>query len=267
MLQGAPTCGLLNAVADGENVSLIKSVNHEMAWSSMTGSELPAKDRAETDDDESIRVLGYEPFRAPEGHTGQGILVRTPRGNIFSLFHPAKTIESAVVWVWGAGGGTSGPADGIFARLAEQLTKDGIASLRVDYRDPNDLYESVMDTLAGVSLLAGIGFKRLALVGHSFGGAVVISAAPYSDKVQAVVGLSSQSAGAQKVADVAPRPLLLVHGTDDKIIPVRAANLIYEWAREPKELKLFEGSGHGLLECKEELDLLLKDWLVDRLEQ
>ncbi len=215
--------------------------------------------------DEQIQVQGYQGFRAPEGHSGQGTLINTSRGNIFSLFHPTQTMDAAVVWVWGARGGVTGPADGMFVRLAEKLAAEGIASLRLDYRLPNDLYECVLDTLAGVTLLLGVGFKRVALVGHSFGGAVVIAAAPYNDKVVAVAGLSSQSAGAQRVADVAPRPLLLVHGADDAIIPVRASQFIYDLAQQPKELRYFEGAGHGLTECREELDELLFGWLKDKL--
>lgn len=215
--------------------------------------------------DEQIQVQGYQGFRAPEGHSGQGTLINTSRGNIFSLFHPTQTMDAAVVWVWGAGGGVTGPAGGIYVRLAEKLAAEGIASLRLDYRLPNDLYECVLDTLAGVTLLSGVGFKRVALVGHSFGGAVVIAAAPYNDKVVAVAGLSSQSAGAQRVADIAPRPLLLVHGTDDAIIPTRASQFIYDLAQQPKELRFFEGAGHGLTECREELDELLFGWLKEKL--
>ena len=215
--------------------------------------------------DEQIQVQGYQGFRAPEGHSGQGTLINTSRGNIFSLFHPTQTMDAAIVWVWGARGGVTGPADGIYVRLAEKLASEGIASLRLDYRWPNDLYECVMDTLAGVTLLLGVGFKRVALVGHSFGGAVVIAAAPYNDKVVAVAGLSSQSAGAQQVADVAPRPLLLVHGTDDAILPARASQFIYDLAHQPKELRFFEGAGHGLTECREELDELLFSWLKEKL--
>ena len=216
--------------------------------------------------DDQIQVQGYQGFRAPEGHSGQGTLINTSRGNIFSLFHPTQTMDAAVVWVWGAGGGVTGPAGGIYVRLAEKLVGVGIASLRLDYRWPNDLYECVLDTLAGVTLLLGVGFKRVALVGHSFGGAVVIAAAPYNDKVVAVAGLSSQSAGAQRVADVAPRPLLLIHGADDAIIPVRASQFIYDLAQQPKELRYFEGAGHGLSECREELDELLFGWLKEKLE-
>ena len=85
----------------------------------------------------------------PEGHSGQGTLINDfNRGNIFSLFHPTQTMEAAVVWVWGARGGVTGPAGGLYVRLSEKLVGEGIASLRLDYRWPNDLYECVLDTLS-----------------------------------------------------------------------------------------------------------------------
>ncbi len=126
---------------------------------------------------------------------------------------PRLTIANMAL-EWGARGGLTGPANRIYAGLADELLTDGITSLRVDYRQPRVLMESVMDTLAGVSFLKGLGYRSVALVGHSFGGAVVITAAPISDEVKAVVALSSQTYGAQDARLVSPRPLLLVHGED-----------------------------------------------------
>ncbi len=46
------------------------------------------------------------------------------------------------------------------------------------------------------------------------------------------------------VAAIAPRPLLIIHGTADTAIPVRHARLVYAAAGEPKELWLAEGAQH-----------------------
>jgi len=46
------------------------------------------------------------------------------------------------------------------------------------------------------------------------------------------------------VAAIAPRPLLIIHGTADDMIPVSHATRIYAAAREPKEIWLAEGAGH-----------------------
>ena len=123
-----------------------------------------------------------------------------------------------------------------------------------------------MDTLAGGSFLKAMGYDSIALVGHSFGGAVVISAAPLSPVVTAVVSLSSQTYGARNAGLVSPRPLLLVHGEADTRLPPQSSRAIYIWAKEPKELILYPDAGHGLRECKEELDALLARWLVEKLQ-
>lgn len=46
------------------------------------------------------------------------------------------------------------------------------------------------------------------------------------------------------VAQLAPRPLLVIHGTHDTSIPVEQSVKVYEAAREPKELWIGEGAEH-----------------------
>jgi len=214
-----------------------------------------------------IRVTGADPDTSPsrEDEGGSPLTLHTTRGDLRVAFHQSPDPHAGIVWVWGAQGGLDGPADRIYATLADELLTSGITSLRVDYRQPRVLMESVMDTLAGVSFLKGLGYRSVALVGHSFGGAVVITAAPISEEVTAVVALSSQTYGAQDARLVAPRPLLLVHGEDDQRLPPRNSRTIYLWANEPKEIVLYPGAGHGLRQCKDELHDLLKRWLVDKL--
>ncbi len=212
----------------------------------------------------SIQVLDTAPWDAPEGQPGRGMKLVTTRGDIEAIIHHARDTTRAIVWVWGAFGGFDGPAEGIYGVVAEEL-KTEITSLRVNYRHPNLLDESVMDTLAGVTFLAAMGHTEIALVGHSFGGAVVISAAPFSERVKAVAALSSQTLGARNAAAVSPRPLLLVHGQDDYRLPPQCSEQIYQWAREPKELVIYRGAGHGLRQCKEELRELLKRWIRQKL--
>ena len=214
-----------------------------------------------------IRVVGIERHPAEDGQVGIPVTLHTTRGDIRAAYHQSPQPRAAVVWVCGARGGLEGPADGIYGALAEELLPEGITSLRLDYRNPNDLNESMLDTLAGVSFLAGLEYSSVALVGHSFGGAVVISAAPFSENVKAVAALSSQTYGAQNASQVSPRSLLLVHGQADTRLVPHCSQQIYEWAREPKELVLYPGAGHGLRECKDELHDLLREWLVEKLRE
>ena len=215
--------------------------------------------------DLSIQVTDVLASPQPVGGGGQGLVLRTTRGDVLSAFHQSASPAAGVVWVWGARGGIEGPADGLYGRLAQALLPHGITSLRVDYRNPNSFDESVLDALAGVSFLKGLGYTRIGLVGHSFGGAVVIGAAPNFPEVVAVAALSSQTAGAQLAHLVAPRPLLLVHGEADTRLLPDCSQMIYEWAHEPKELVLYPGVGHSLNECREELDALLLRWLPEKL--
>jgi fermentation-respiration switch protein FrsA (DUF1100 family) len=48
------------------------------------------------------------------------------------------------------------------------------------------------------------------------------------------------------VAGIAPRPLLLVHGSQDATVPAGHASELYEKADNPKKLVVIEGAGHRL---------------------
>ena len=195
--------------------------------------------------------------------------LQTDGGDIETRFHPAPANSAAkelgVVWVGGAGGGLDGPARGLYPAAAEQLQQRGIASLRLHYRKPNELRDCVLDTLAGVAFLAREGATRVAVVGHSFGGAVVISAGATSPNIKAVVPMSSQTYGTELTPAVAPRPMLLIHGTNDTVLSDRCSRQIYAAAGEPKENKLYPGAGHGLGEVRQELLDLLVRWIPEKL--
>lgn len=47
--------------------------------------------------------------------------------------------------------------------------------------------------------------------------------------------------------DIAPRPILFVHGMDDEIVPVESSERMFAAASEPKELFLVPGAGHSNL--------------------
>ena len=100
--------------------------------------------------------------------------------------------------------------------------------------------------LAGIHFLERQGVQQVVLLGWSFGGAVVIAAGVRSARVVAVATIGAQTAGTGAVGRLAPRPLLVLHGTADPILPDRCARDLYARAAEPKELGLYAGDGHGL---------------------
>ena len=200
-----------------------------------------------------------------EGDAGEGLVIRTNRGDIRAILHAAPDTKRAVIWVCGARGGFGGPASGMYADLSEEFIGNGITSLRMDYRQPNEIQECALDLLAGVNFLRALEYGPVVVVGHSFGGAVVIAAGAFSDHVAGVVSLSPQTYGAQGAGMLSPTPLLVVHGKADTRLPFSCAVAIHDWAKDPRELVLYEGAEHRLDECRIELMDLLRDWIPDKL--
>ena len=62
---------------------------------------------------------------------------------------------------------------------------------------------------------------------------------------------------------ISPRPLLLVHGDADELIPLAHAYKLHQKAKEPKELKIIPGARHKLRLEKAAMDFVL-DWLKAR---
>ena len=200
-----------------------------------------------------------------EGDAGEGLVIRTNRGDIRAILHAATDAKRAVIWVCGARGGFGGPGSGIYAELSEEFTGNGITSLRMDYRYPNEIQECALDLLAGINFLRAMEYGPVVVVGHSFGGAVVIAAGAFSDHVAGVVSLSPQTYGAQGAGMLSPTPLLVVHGKADTRLPFSCAVAIHDWAKDPRELVLYEGAEHRLDECRDELMDLLREWIPGKL--
>ncbi len=196
----------------------------------------------------------------PEPDGTLRVMVATSRGEIRAILHPCATQPAAAILVGGAMGGFQGPADNLYERLGERL-RPHISTLRLHYRQPGEFEECVLDVLAGVSLLRGLGATGgIALVGHSFGAAVVIKAGELSDAVAGVAALSPQLYGTRTVERLM-KPLLLVHGMRDGILDHAASEDIHARAMEPKRLVLYAESDHTLKQNANELEELLASWI------
>lgn len=158
-----------------------------------------------------------------------------------------------------------GPAHGLYPGACHWLQQKGFAGLRLHCRFPNDLPECVLYTLLGVEHLKAQGVEHIVLVGHSFGGAVVISAGALSPQVEAVVLMSTQTYGTDAAPKIAPRHLLLIHGGADEVLPDLCSRQVFTRAREPKELVIYPEAQHGLDQCREELLDLLSIWIPDHI--
>ena len=62
------------------------------------------------------------------------------------------------------------------------------------------------------------------------------------------------------MAEVAPRPLLLIHGNQDVTVDVSHAYKLYDRAREPKQIIIIDGADHGLRDNDKAMAIVI-DWL------
>lgn len=198
---------------------------------------------------------------SPRGGSARGeVEIQTSRGAVRAVLHRAEGARGAAVLVSGAGGGVAGPS-GVYGDLAERLRADGVTSLRLDYREPNDLPECTYDALAALDALGRRGVEKAVLVGWSFGGAVVISAGVESEQAVGVATVASQTYGTQSVGRLSPeKSLLLIHGTADKTLPADLSRELYADAGKPKDLVLYPGDGHGIERHREEMLEKLHGW-------
>jgi pimeloyl-ACP methyl ester carboxylesterase len=192
--------------------------------------------------------------------------LRTRRGPVDVLLYESLGARAGVLLGGGVGGGFDTPALGLYPRLGEELLRHRMSTVRLKYRHAADLAEAVHDVLAGVDYLVERGLERVALVGHSFGGAVMIDAGAQSPWVTTVVGLASQSYGTEAVSELHPRSLLLVHGLSDAVLPPSCSLSIHERARGRKDLELIPGTGHMLDESAERVFTRVRDWLLHELQ-
>jgi alpha-beta hydrolase superfamily lysophospholipase len=211
----------------------------------------------------TLRITGVEPGDEIAG--ARKITIATTRGAIPLVLHSAPEKGRAVLCISGAIGGFDGPSM-LYPRLGLEMPKRGLTIARLDYRAPNEFGECLVDAMAALTFLGGIGNQRVALIGHSFGGAVAINAGTLSPVVTTVIALSSQLAGAHVAGELSPKPLLLIHGGADTILSHESSQALYERAGEPKTIKILRGVGHGLAEAQAEVFELVSDWLMRQLQ-
>ncbi|MCC4770099.1 alpha/beta hydrolase [Methanosarcina sp. DH2] len=194
------------------------------------------------------------------------VTIETSRGRVECRYYTAEDTNKAVIMVGGIGGGFDTPADDLYPRLCMDLLESGISSLRVSFRYPTDLAEATMDVLVGIDFIKGEGITELGLIGHSFGGAVVVQAAHNENVVKTIVTLSTQSLGVSPISNLAEGvSVLLIHGDEDKTLPSGSSVYAYSLAHEPKKLTIYEGAGHSLTEVSDEVYKEVKSWIKNYL--
>ena len=199
------------------------------------------------------------------------IRVPSANGAIAALWHPPEAASrGAILCVGGFDGGFDGPANGIYADLAAELPLLGVGVLRLDFRiktSPGPIEAGTEDVLAGLAWLGEAGIDRAALIGHSYGGAIVIRAAARSALAVGAAALATQTAGIEidDLERLPPRPLLLVHGAADWRLPPRLSEWVYAQASEPKALHILAEATHSLRQQRDALWEILVGWVEETL--
>jgi alpha/beta superfamily hydrolase len=196
--------------------------------------------------------------------------IYTMSGLVTLLWHGPDDASAVCLAAGGAMGGLLGPGDGYYHDLGEMLAVQGFGCIRVSYRRPNDLGACIADVAAAGLLAERSGAERYVTVGHSFGGAVAIGAAidgPLAESVTAVCTLATQSAGCEQASLLQGRPLLLVHGDRDEILPVFASEAVNQLAGGHGQMEVLPGAGHLLREngSADWLRANVTPWMIEQL--
>ena len=102
--------------------------------------------------------------------------IYTATGLVTVLWHGEPDAAHIVVACGGAMGGLLGPANGLYHDVGTSLTDQGIATLRVGYRRPNDMDRCFHDPAAVADLAWHRGGRQFVTMGHSCGGGVAVQA-------------------------------------------------------------------------------------------
>lgn len=180
---------------------------------------------------------------------------------------PATQNRTAAILLSGAGGGVTGPSS-IYISLACKLAtlSTGIPTLRLDYRYPARDRYCASDVRAAMDYLEELyGLNRFVLVGWSFGGAPVFTVGGADQRVVGCATVASQTAGTEGIRQLAPRPVLLLHGTGDRTLSPTCSERLYAMygSKGSRTLKLFERDDHALTKNARTAEALLCDFIAE----
>lgn len=111
------------------------------------------------------------------------------------------------------------------------------------------------------------GINKFVLVGWSFGSAPILTVAsgPRRRQVLGVASIAGQTAQTDGIDSIAPTPVLIMHGTEDKVLSPSCSQTLYQRYGDSgqRTLKLFEGDNHGLTNNSDEVERLLLEFVLD----
>ncbi|RYP75359.1 hypothetical protein DL771_002455 [Monosporascus sp. 5C6A] len=179
---------------------------------------------------------------------------------------PKTHHRTAAIFLSGAGGGVVGPSS-MYLSLGDKLAAlaSGIPALRLDFRFPARNRYCVEDVRAAMAYLSDMyGLDRFVLVGWSFGGAPVFTVGGADERVVGCATVASQTAETEGIRRLAPRPVLLLHGTGDRTLSASCSERLYALYgnRGSRQLRLFDGDNHALSRNAQTAEGVLLDFIA-----
>ncbi|MFQ3626740.1 MAG: alpha/beta fold hydrolase [Cyanobacteriota bacterium] len=166
-------------------------------------------------------------------------------------------------------------------RLAAQFHELGWSAFFIDYRgygesqgdfpSEQSVYADAIAALDYLTQTRRIPPQRIVLMGRSIGGAIALELATHNPDLAALVVESSFTSMREMISHFVPvqllptdallhqkfdslakvrslqMPLLVIHGTSDRVVPARMGQALYDAAPPPKELLLIPQAGHSNL--------------------
>lgn len=183
------------------------------------------------------------------------------------LYRTASSTKVPGVVLIHGGGFKAGNKGGNTGSLSRFLAERGFVCVDINYRLQRDVGGPIQDAIqaavedAGKALdwmvanadRYGIDKKKIAIGGTS-AGAITSLFSTYSENrnkvpVSAVLDLWGGMYGQQSAMKNGDPPMLIIHGTEDRVVPYQLAEALIARAKEvgvSTELKKIQGVGHGM---------------------
>ncbi len=206
---------------------------------------------------------------APEhANWGENVAIKTPDGEtLHGLYGQGEPSKPAVLFFLGNADRVSN-----YGFLAQALAARGIGLLAISYRgypgstgSPSE-HGLLTDGIAAFDWLSVRSESEIVVLGQSLGSGVAVSTAGHRPAVAVILvsAYLSVLSLAQthypfvpvallikdpyrsdlKIAKVR-QPKLFIHGRLDDIIPLSSGEALYRTAPEPKQILIYDGSGHN----------------------
>lgn len=186
------------------------------------------------------------------------ITISTPRGSVCGKWRPSSVTRAAAILIPDAPCASEGPFH-LFDELAARIQRAGVSVLQLE--QCSEMFdERLMCLLSALTALRRQGVQHMALIGWHSGAALALAAGSASEAVTGVAALAPDDTVVELVTEIAPRRLLLMHGTADSVAPTSTSRMLFVRAGEPKELVIYPGERHDFSVFHDEALDKLTNW-------